>query len=207
MGLVELLMERITLTSALLGVVAAYVLYKVYMRIDNSIRLKRLPGVPSAPKIATKLPFGMLIPGSDTLKSGGPYLHVPIGLDFVRKAVTATMTHKNLEMWRGLFASVGGNRWTAETRTLGRRIVFTADPENIKAILATQFGDYGKGDPFHREYALKPLLKEYVAPTQANIILFFLGGRISWATASSPPTETFGTTAVNSSVPSSSRTV
>ena len=32
------------------------------------------------------------------------------------------------------------------------RIVFTADVENIKAILATQFGDYGKGEPFHQEW-------------------------------------------------------
>ena len=34
----------------------------------------------------------------------------------------------------------------------GRRVVFTADPENIKAILATQFNDYGKGEPFHNEW-------------------------------------------------------
>ena len=31
-------------------------------------------------------------------------------------------------------------------------MVFTADPENIKAILATQFGDYGKGRPFHEDW-------------------------------------------------------
>ena len=28
-------------------------------------------------------------------------------------------------------------------------MIWTADPENIRAILATQFGDYGKGEPFH----------------------------------------------------------
>lgn len=42
--------------------------------------------------------------------------------------------------------------WTAEVRLLGRRIVMTADPENIKAILATQFADFGKGEQFHREW-------------------------------------------------------
>ncbi|KAJ3570616.1 hypothetical protein NPX13_g5674 [Xylaria arbuscula] len=42
--------------------------------------------------------------------------------------------------------------YTAETTLLGRRLVLTADPENIKAILATQFSDYGKGEPFHREW-------------------------------------------------------
>lgn len=30
--------------------------------------------------------------------------------------------------------------------------MFTMDPENIKAILATQFGDFGKGKPFHQEW-------------------------------------------------------
>ena len=32
------------------------------------------------------------------------------------------------------------------------RIVFTADPENVKALLATQFSDFGKGEPFHDEW-------------------------------------------------------
>ena len=31
-------------------------------------------------------------------------------------------------------------------------MVFTADPENIRAVLATQFGDYGKGEPFHEDW-------------------------------------------------------
>ena len=32
------------------------------------------------------------------------------------------------------------------------RVIFTADPENIKAILTTQFNDYGKGERFHKEW-------------------------------------------------------
>ena len=45
-----------------------------------------------------------------------------------------------------------GMVYTVEACPVGRRIVFTADPENIKAILATQFTDYGKGKPFHEEW-------------------------------------------------------
>jgi cytochrome P450 len=41
---------------------------------------------------------------------------------------------------------------TTEGVVVGRHIVFTVDPENIKAILATQFSDYGKGEPFHQEW-------------------------------------------------------
>ena len=32
------------------------------------------------------------------------------------------------------------------------RLIFTADPENIKAVLAGQFADYGKGQRFHDEW-------------------------------------------------------
>ena len=67
------------------------------------------------------------------------------------KSVRATIDQKNLESWRdNHFKAV--NSWTSETRILNMRVVFTADPENIKALLATQFGDYGKGKPFHEEW-------------------------------------------------------
>ncbi|KAK3394178.1 cytochrome P450 [Podospora didyma] len=71
-----------------------------------------------------------------------------IGL--IAKTIRSTMKDQNLQFWRFIFDST--NSWTAESRIIGRRVVFTADPENIKAILATQFGDYGKGEPFHREW-------------------------------------------------------
>lgn len=35
---------------------------------------------------------------------------------------------------------------------MNQRVIFTADPENIKAILATQFSNYGKGQEFHEEW-------------------------------------------------------
>ena len=44
------------------------------------------------------------------------------------------------------------NPYTVEAITIGERIVFTADEENIKAILATQFQDYGKGPQFRKEW-------------------------------------------------------
>lgn len=31
-------------------------------------------------------------------------------------------------------------------------MIFTDDPENIKAVLATQFDDFGHGETFHREW-------------------------------------------------------
>ena len=43
--------------------------------------------------------------------------------------------------------------YTCELHILAsERIIFTADPENIKAILTSQFQDYGKGPEFHNEW-------------------------------------------------------
>lgn len=64
------------------------------------------------------------------------------------------MENENLRFWHSLFRKYGhpSNPFTVETSVLGIRLVFTADPENIKAILATQFNDYGKGEHFHRDF-------------------------------------------------------
>lgn len=75
------------------------------------------------------------------------------------------MEHQNLAQWRKFLGPY--NNYTAETRIIARRIVFTAHPENIKAILATQFGDYGKGEPFHREW--KPFLGDSIFTTDGDL--------------------------------------
>jgi cytochrome P450 len=67
-------------------------------------------------------------------------------------AIQATMNHKNLEQWEGYFRDFGRGRHTVECNPAGMRFIFTADPENMKAILATQFQDYGKGQPFHEDW-------------------------------------------------------
>jgi hypothetical protein len=48
--------------------------------------------------------------------------------------------NQNFELWRRRFDSSGH---TVEMELLGQRIILTEDPENIKAILAAQFSDYG----------------------------------------------------------------
>ena len=55
-----------------------------------------------------------------------------------------------MESWRGFFETWGSR--TLETNCGGERLIFTDEPENIKAVLATQFGDYGKGKDFHEEW-------------------------------------------------------
>ncbi len=75
------------------------------------------------------------------------------------------MEHKNLELWRWIFTQA--DSWTAESRLMNRRLIFTADPENIKAILATQFGDFGKGQPFHEEW--KDFLGDSIFTTDGDL--------------------------------------
>lgn len=66
------------------------------------------------------------------------------------RAIYKTIHHRNLEGWQTYFSD--HNRWTVEAAPGGIRCIFTVDPENIKAILATQFADYGKGKEFHEEW-------------------------------------------------------
>ncbi len=79
------------------------------------------------------------------------------GLDILYAAVKAGQDHKALEFWQALFDGAGvssdeGGGYTCEGVPGGRRIVFTADPENVKAVLATQFADFGKGKIFHDDW-------------------------------------------------------
>ncbi|KAL2165242.1 hypothetical protein VTH06DRAFT_538 [Thermothelomyces fergusii] len=132
MGFVEALAERISAKSILIlvpGLLLAYVIVAVVVRPAwEEIKLARMPGA-RAPRIKSKLPFG---------------------LDFIWEAITSGQKNESLAFWNKMFGEAGA--YTVEGRVAGRRIVFTADHENIKAILATQFSDYGKGEPFHREW-------------------------------------------------------
>ena len=63
------------------------------------------------------------------------------------------MHHQNLPYWQSLFATYGRGGHTVEGNAAGQRVILTDDPENIKALLASQFRDFGKGEPFHRDWS------------------------------------------------------
>ncbi|ORY66209.1 cytochrome P450 [Pseudomassariella vexata] len=128
MGFVELLIENVSIKAALVFLGVSFSLWYIFDHVGEEIRLRRLPGA-RARRLRGKLPFG---------------------LDIVKAQIDATMNHKNLEMWSNMLSPE--QEYTVEKTIVGRRIVFTAAPENIKAILASQFGDYGKGEPFHKEW-------------------------------------------------------
>ncbi|KAI9840653.1 MAG: hypothetical protein M1838_003955 [Thelocarpon superellum] len=73
----------------------------------------------------------------------------PGGLDFIYNALSALKNNQNVEFWSRY---LHGGIHTVEIRPLLNRVIMTSDPENIKAILASQFQDYGKGEPFRQEW-------------------------------------------------------
>ncbi|KAK6068712.1 cytochrome p450 52a11 [Seiridium cupressi] len=129
MGLIEILFEHTSTSGILVFISVSWIIYRIISNVDQRKRLSRLPGAP-APKITSKWPWA---------------------LDIVMRQVDATINHKNLDSWYSLMKDLPGT--TAEATVVGRRLVFTSDPENIKAILAAQFTDYGKGEPFHRDWS------------------------------------------------------
>ncbi|KAK3674557.1 hypothetical protein LTR78_005643 [Recurvomyces mirabilis] len=78
----------------------------------------------------------------------------PYNFGILIEAVSYVLQHRNHVFWWRLFENQGNpaRPWTVESITAGERIIFTADEDNIKAILATQFAEYGKGPRFRVEW-------------------------------------------------------
>lgn len=80
------------------------------------------------------------------------------------------MQNRDIEYWDNCIITAGGqtNCKTAELDAgISIRAVMTKDPENIKAVLTGQFADYGKGEPFHREW--KEFLGDSIFATDGEL--------------------------------------
>lgn len=82
--------------------------------------------------------------------------YAPFGMDFPFKACWYFLKNRAMEGWVDEFNKAGAletHNYTLEIRMFADiRVIMTADPENIKALLTQQFSDYGKGEQFHREW-------------------------------------------------------
>ncbi|KAK5011079.1 hypothetical protein LTR28_005892 [Elasticomyces elasticus] len=76
------------------------------------------------------------------------------GADFIWEAFQYAQRNESLLFWDRLFRGHGNRTHphTVEVMAGGRRIIYTADSENIKAILTSQFDDYGKGRWINRDW-------------------------------------------------------
>ncbi|KAK2766306.1 hypothetical protein FQN54_007823 [Arachnomyces sp. PD_36] len=98
--------------------------------------------------------------------------YLPFGFDFVYRAIKASKVNGDLQFWGGVLQECGTkdnpNPMTVEVNSgASMRTIFTADPENIKAVLTTQFNDYGKGESFHREW--KEFLGDSIFATDGEL--------------------------------------
>lgn len=116
--------------SYLLGAtVVLFVGYRISRSLYNDARIRKLGA--RAPVLTTYLPWG-----------------IDLAYDVVKHAREDTV----YEMWVANFKKYcGAGRYTIEAG-VGERVILTAEPENIKAILATQFKDYGKGESFRQRW-------------------------------------------------------
>ncbi|KAI5838380.1 cytochrome P450 [Morchella snyderi] len=110
-----------------LSLLVASILAFCFAKIRQNLRIRKLGG--RAPNI-------------------NPYPFL-FGMDVILDAMRMAWKNQNFELWRRRF---DGSGHTVEMELFGQRIIITEDPENIKAILASQFSDYGKGKDFHRQW-------------------------------------------------------
>ncbi|WPH00165.1 putative cytochrome 52A4 [Acrodontium crateriforme] len=78
----------------------------------------------------------------------------PFNVNGLIEAIRYFSNNKNAEWWE-MIMSRNANKhrpFTVETITTQMRIIFTVDQDNIKAILASQFSDFGKGPRFREEW-------------------------------------------------------
>jgi cytochrome P450 len=82
--------------------------------------------------------------------------HDKIGLGFFYQSIKTWRAHKCLEWWEEIFARNGAaanGSYTAETYVMGgSRYIITAEPENVKAMLATNFASWGKGKDLYNAF-------------------------------------------------------
>ncbi|KAL8952916.1 MAG: hypothetical protein Q9222_001206 [Ikaeria aurantiellina] len=88
-----------------------------------------------------------------------PYVRnwAPLGLDVVIRTVYYSVNNRDIDLWHYLFSHCSPSlddraSKTVELRIADERFIFTADPENVKAILATQFQNFGKGPAFFEDW-------------------------------------------------------
>ncbi|BFZ56881.1 hypothetical protein PYCC9005_003931 [Savitreella phatthalungensis] len=75
--------------------------------------------------------------------------YVPFGLDNLYEMLQYSKRYENLELLQRNYKKYGR---TFLSHIIGESFLITHDPENVKAVLATQFQDFGKGPIFHAQW-------------------------------------------------------
>ena len=93
--------------------------------------------------------------------------YLPFGADVVYRIIHHSHNNTDIALWDWLFTwSPNEHSKTIEVDLVRQRWIFTADPENIRAVLATQFQDFGKGGQFHEDW--RPFLGDSIFTTDGQ---------------------------------------
>ena len=100
------------------------------------------------------------------------YTWAPFGIDFLCKGLRATVSHQLPQFWTKVLSDAKRPATlppptTVDSRVAGERFLFTIDPENLKALLAAQFTDYGKSEMFHKDW--KDFLGDSIFTTDGEL--------------------------------------
>jgi hypothetical protein len=123
-----------------------------------------------APQVSTLLPYGTFA-CSRLCRQTADYSGTAI--DFIYKGAKANDANQDHVFWEEVISRAKGSSQIEHPMTselnvgVSTRIVFTKDPENIKAILTGQFHDYGKGESFHQEW--KEFLGDSIFATDGEL--------------------------------------
>lgn len=126
--MLALFQPYLSLTYALPALLIVYIVYNLIYNVVHDRRIRKL---------------GARAPVRTT--------YAPYGLDMLYEVMTYMLADKNYELWIKMLSTYGKGRHTIEAG-VGERVILTAEPENIKAVLATQFKDFGKGEVFRKEW-------------------------------------------------------
>jgi hypothetical protein len=119
----------ITTPQLLGGLLVLYIVYATFAKLSYNAKLR---------KLGARAPIR------------GAWL--PLQLDLAYSIIKAALDDRMYEFWEHTFRNYSRNGCYTIESGIGERVIMTADPENIKAILATQFKDYGKGEQFHKDF-------------------------------------------------------
>jgi Cytochrome P450 len=131
---------------------AAFFVLSIYIQRWYSIRCALHLGALS-PTVKIRGPWGEFI-RSPPLP--GQLANIHQGLGFFWNAIKTWRNNTVLEFWESIFEDTGctaRGSYTAEVNIMdGQRMILTADPENIKAMLATDFKSWGKGKILYNNF-------------------------------------------------------
>ena len=164
-----------TLWSSLALVTLGLLLARMTVRhVRREIKIREYGG--HAPRFRGWLPFGTTI--SVVVRSHLEPLPLTIntGLSFLVQFRSSVSADDCLKFCNNTFVRIckaRENPYTIEATVAGQRIIFTADPENVKAILATQFWDFEKGEKFRNDWVdmLGHSMSSFLASDQSRCYL------------------------------------